>query len=103
MALPLTLALVAGLAGITFVCRGLGPALARIPPVLSRRTAGLAPALLAGLVVLQLTTPRGVPTLDARALAVVTAIVLSALRVPFVVVVAAGALAAALARAYVHG
>lgn len=103
MAVPLTLALIAGLAGVTFVCRGLGPGLARIPPVLSRRTAGLAPALLSGLVVLQLTTPKGIPTLDARALAVLVAIGLSTLRVPFVVVVGASAMAAALARATVHG
>ena len=68
-------------------------------PHVKRVTAALPVALLAALVAIQtLTGPGGVWTLDARVAAVGVAIVALVLRAPFIVVVALGALTAALLR-----
>jgi branched-subunit amino acid transport protein len=68
----------------------------------TERTAGLAPALLAALVAIQLTGPHGVLQLDVKVPAVIVAAVLAALRAPFIVCVVAGALVAGLMRALLH-
>ena len=98
----MTVALVFGLAIVNFTYRGLGPALNRIPGFLTRRTGGLAPALLAAFVVIQLTSARGIPQLDTRLLAVAIGALLLAVRAPFIVCVVAGTAGAALARALLH-
>ncbi|HKX66736.1 MAG TPA: AzlD domain-containing protein [Intrasporangium sp.] len=68
-------------------------------PHVKRVTAALPVALLAALVAIQtLTGSGGVWTLDARVAAVGVAIVALVLRAPFIVVVALGALTAALLR-----
>ena len=46
----MTLAVVIGLAAATVACKGLGPALPRLPVVVTRATRRLAPALLAALI-----------------------------------------------------
>ena len=69
-----------------------------VPEVISRRTPGLAPALLAGLVVIELSNSRGILHPDARLAAVIVAAGLSALRAPLLACVIAGALVAALLR-----
>ena len=102
MALPLVLTLVFGLAALTFLIRGLGPFLLTVPEVISRRTPGLAPALLAGLVVIELSNSRGILHPDARLAAVIVAAGLCALRAPLLACVIAGALVAALLRALLH-
>ena len=102
MAGPLALALVLGLAGLSFVMRATGPVLPNIPTAITTRTAGLAPALLAALVAVELTGPNGVIHLDVKIPAVIVAGGLAALRVPFIVCVIAGALVAALLRAVFH-
>jgi hypothetical protein len=96
----MSLALVLALAAVNFTYRGLGPALSQVPDVLTRRTGGLAPALLAAFVVIQLTSAHGVLTLDTKVVAVGVGATLLALRAPFIVCVVAGAAAAALARAF---
>jgi hypothetical protein len=93
---------VAGLATLTFAMRATGPLMPRLPAGLTERTAGLAPALLAALVAIQLTSASGILRLDVKALAVVVAAVLSALRLPIILCVVAGAVAAALVRALAH-
>ena len=102
MAGTLALALVLGLAGLSFVFRGAGPLLSTVPAAITERTAGLAPALLAALVVIQLTGRNGILQLDVKVVAVLVAAVLSALRVPLLVCVIAGAILAALLRAAFH-
>ena len=102
MALALVLAMVVALALLTFILRGLGPFMTTIPPSLAARTAGLAPALLAGLVAIELTDARGLFHPDARLVAVVIAAGLATLRAPVLVCVVAGASAAALLRAAGH-
>ena len=102
MAGPLALVLALGLAGLTFVMRAAGPMLPSIPATVTARTAGLAPALLAALVAIELTGPNGVIQLDVKIPAVVVAGALAALRVPFIVCVIAGALTAAGLRALFH-
>ena len=82
MAGSLALALVLGLAGVTFVMRAGGPMLPPIPAGITARTAGLAPALLAALVAIELTGPKGVIQLDVKIPAVIVAAGLAALRVP---------------------
>jgi branched-subunit amino acid transport protein len=96
----MTAVLVGGLALATFVLRGTGPVLPRIPDALTRRTAGLAPALLAALVMTQLMT--GGWHLDVKAAAVAVAAVLAALRAPLLVSVIAGAAVAAGLRLLLH-
>ncbi len=102
MAGPLALTLVVGLAALSFLMRAAGPLLPRIPAPLIERTSGLAPALLAGLVGIQLTGPNGILHLDVKIPAVLVTAILSALRVPLLVCVVAGAIVAALLRAVVH-
>jgi hypothetical protein len=102
MAGPLALALVLGLAGLSFVMRAAGPLLPSIPSAISERTAGLAPALLAALVAIQLTGRNGVLHPDVKVAAVLLAAGLAALRVPLLICVIAGAILAALLRAAFH-
>ena len=102
MAGSLALALVLGLAALSFLMRAAGPLLPRIPAAIIERTGGLAPALLAALVGIQLTGPNGMLHLDVKLPAVLVAAILSAVRVPLLVCVVAGALAAALLRAVLH-
>ena len=102
MAGSLALGLVLGLAGLTFTMRATGPLLPNIPTAITARTAGLAPALLAALVAIELTGPNGVVHVDVKIPAVIVAGGLAALRVPFIVCVVAGALVAALLRALFH-
>lgn len=102
MAGSLALALVLGLAGLSFLMRGAGPLLPNIPSFIIERTSGLAPALLAALVGIQLTGTNGVLHLDLKVPAVLAAAILSARRVPLIVCVIVGALVAALLRAAFH-
>ena len=102
MAGSLALGLLCGLAGLTFVMRATGPVLGTIPAAVTERTAGLAPALLAALVAVELTGSNGIIHLDVKVPAVIVAGGLAALRVPFIVCVVAGALVAALLRAVFH-
>ena len=102
MAGPLALALVLGLASLSFIMRATGPLLPNLPAAVTERTTGLAPALLAALVAIQLTGPSGIVHLDVKVPAVLVAAVLAALRAPFIVCVIAGALVAALLRAVLH-
>ncbi len=85
--------LIGGLALATFALRGTGPVLPRIPESLTQRTTGLAPALLAALVMTQLVT--GGWHLDVKAAAVAVAAGLAALRAPLLAFVIAGAAVAA--------
>jgi len=82
--------------------RATGPLLPNIPTAITARTAGLAPALLAALVAIELTGPNGVVHVDVKIPAVIVAGGLAALRVPFIVCVVAGAFVAALLRALFH-
>ncbi|MBW3668775.1 MAG: AzlD domain-containing protein [Actinobacteria bacterium] len=92
----MTLAVVATLAVVTIAFRAGGSAL---PASLTRRTAGLAPALLAALVMTEVTSEAGVPELDAKTAGVVAALVAAALRAPLAVTVGIGAAVAAVVRA----
>jgi branched-subunit amino acid transport protein len=102
MAGPLALALVLGLAGLSFVMRATGALLPNLPTAITERTSGLAPALLAALVAIQLTGSNGLIHLDVKVPAVLLAAGLAALRAPFIVCVIAGALVAAVLRAAFH-
>jgi len=102
MAGPLALALVLGLASLSFVMRATGPFLPSLPAVITQRTSGLAPALLAALVAIQLTGSNGLLHIDVKVPAVLLAALLAALRAPFIVCVIAGALVAAVLRAAFH-
>jgi branched-subunit amino acid transport protein len=102
MAGSLALALVLGLAGLSFAMRAAGALLPNIPRTITDRTAGLPPALLAALVGIQLTGTNGVIHLDVKVPAVVLAALLAALRVPLIICIIAGALVAALLRAAFH-
>jgi len=102
MAGPLALGLVLGLASLSFVMRATGALLPNLPPAITTRTSGLAPALLAALVAIQLTGANGLLHLDVKVPAVVVAAGLAALRAPFIVCVIAGAVVAALLRAVFH-
>lgn len=94
----MTLTVVIGLAACTWAFRGAGSVLPQVPEALARRTTGLAPALLAGLVVTELTGATGVPRLDAKAAGVAAAALLAARRAPLAVCVVAGAGVAAALR-----
>jgi hypothetical protein len=98
----LALALVLGLAGLSFLLRAAGPLLPNIPSAISERTAGLAPALLAALVAIQLTGSNGVLHPDLKLASVILAAALASLRVPLILCVVAGAALAALLRAALH-
>lgn len=102
MAGPLALLLVLGLAGLSFLMRATGSLLPPLPPAVTERTSGLAPALLAALVAIQLTGRNGLLHLDVKLPAVLLAAALAAFRAPFIVCVVAGALVAALLRALLH-
>ena len=82
--------------------RGAGPLLPSIPSAITERTGGLAPALLAALVAIQLTARNGVFHPDIKLAAVVIAAVLATLRVPLLICVFSGAIVAAIARALFH-
>jgi hypothetical protein len=96
------LGLVLGLASLSFLMRGAGPFLPSVSAGISERTSGLAPALLAALVAIQLTGHNGVLHPDIKLAAVLIAAALATLRVPLLVCVFSGALVAALARAFLH-
>jgi branched-subunit amino acid transport protein len=102
MAGPLALALVLGLASLSFVMRATGALLPNLPSAVTQRTTGLAPALLAALVAIQLTGSNGLLHLDVKLPAVLLAAGLAALRAPFMVCVIGGALVAAVLRAAFH-
>ena len=102
MAGPVALALVLGLASLSFIMRATGSFLPNLPAAVTERTAGLAPALLAALVAIQLTGPNGFVHLDVKVPAVLVAAVLATLRAPFIVCVIAGAVVASLLRAFLH-
>lgn len=90
---------IAGLAAITIAVKGAGSLLPEIPAPLRRRLAGLAPALLAALVYVELAGNRGFPEPGAKAAGVGVAVVLAAIRAPFAVCVIGGAATAGLLRA----
>lgn len=96
----MVLAAIVGLAVITIALKGAGSLLPEIPDGLARRLAGLAPALLAALVYVELANERGVPEPGAKAAGVGAAIILAAIRAPFALCVVAGAAVAALLRAF---
>ena len=92
-------AAVAALAAITWTLKGAGVLAGRLPRSIERRTAGLAPALLAALVVTEVAGRDGIPEPDAMTIGVAVALLLAAVRAPAVVSVVAGAATAALLRA----
>jgi hypothetical protein len=92
-------AAVAVLAVITIAIKGAGSLLHRIPDEVARRLAGLAPALLAALVYVELAGKDGLPHPGAKAAGVGAAVVLAAIRAPFAVCVIGGAVVAAGLRA----
>ena len=94
----MTVAIVA-LALVTFLFKGAGALVPSIPEPVERRLGGLAPALLAALVVTELTDDRGVPQPDAKAAGVAVAVVLAWRKAPFAACVLAGAAVAAGLRA----
>jgi branched-subunit amino acid transport protein len=102
MAGPLALALVLGLASLSYLMRATGALLTNLPAAVTARTGGLAPALLAALVAIQLTGPNGLIHLDVKVPAVLVAALLAAFRAPFIVCVIAGAVVAGLLRAIFH-
>lgn len=87
------------LAAITFVLKGAGSLLPELPDGVARRLAGLAPALLAALVYVELCDGGAYPALGAKAAGVGAAIALAAVRAPFALCVVAGAAVAAGLRA----
>ena len=87
---------------MSFAFRATGPLLSSVPTAIVERTTGLAPALLAALVMIQLTGRNGILHLDVKVAAVLVAALLSALRVPLLISVIAGAILAALLRAAFH-
>jgi branched-subunit amino acid transport protein len=93
---PLVLA---GLAVGTWAVKGAGALVPDLPEGLQSRLQGIAPALLAALVLSQLVGHGGLPHLDARLVGVAVAIILAAVRMPvLVVVIAAAAVTAGLRR-----
>lgn len=91
---------IGALAAITFLIKGAGSLLPPLPERLTIRLAGLAPALLAALVYVELAGGEAAPQLGAKAAGVGAAVVLAALRSPFAVCVIAGAAVAAALRAF---
>jgi hypothetical protein len=88
------------LGAITVLIKGAGALLPHPPDHLARRLAGLAPALLAALVWVELAGDDGVPDLDAKTAGVAAALVLFVARAPFAVSVVGGAAVAAAVRAF---
>lgn len=93
------LGLVVGLTVLTALLKGAGALLPDLPPGLAARLAGLAPALLAALVYVELTGDGDAPRLGAKAAGVGAAIVLAWRRAPFALCIVAGAAVAAGLRA----
>lgn len=94
-----TLVAVIGLSAVTMLSKAAGSLLPRIPDVIARRSAGLAPALLAGLIVSEVAGADGVPPVDAKLAGVAVALVLAWRRVPLGITVIAGAATATAVRA----
>lgn len=92
------IAAVATLALATIVIKGLGTLLPRPPAWLAQRLESLPPALLAALVVSELTGTDGVVAFDAKAAGVGAAALLAASRAPVAVTVVTGAAVTALVR-----
>lgn len=95
----MTLTVIVALAAVTAVFKAAGTAVPRLPPSLERRLGGLAPALLAALVVSEITDADGVPEFDAKLLAVGVTLLCAWRKLPFAVCVIAGAATAAAIRA----
>ena len=91
-------AAVLALGAITVLLKGAGALLPHPPAHLARRLGGLAPALLAALVWVELAGEDGAPGLDAKTAGVAAALVLFVVRAPFAVCVVGGAVVAALLR-----
>jgi hypothetical protein len=89
---------VLALGAVTVLLMGAGALLPHPPEHLSKRLTGLAPALLAALVWVELAGDDGVPNLDAKTAGVAAALVLFVLRAPFAVCVVGGAAVAAAIR-----
>lgn len=87
------------LAAITFVLKGAGSLIPRLPEGIVRRLAGLAPALLAALVYVELCDGGSFPEPGAKAAGVAAATLLAAIHAPFALCVVAGAGVAAVLRA----
>ena len=87
------------LSAITIVFKGAGALLPTIPDAIAKRLGGVAPALLAALVLTELTGDAAIPRVDAKVAGVVVAVVLAWRKAPFAVCVVAGAATAALLRA----
>ena len=83
----------------TVLMKGAAALVAEIPQGLATRLGGLAPALLAALVVTELTNDAGVPQLDPRVAGVAVAVVLAWRKAPFAVCIIAAAVVAAGLRA----
>lgn len=93
------LGLVLGLTVLTALLKGAGALLPDLPAGLAARLAGLAPALLAALVYVELAGDHAAPQLGAKAAGVAAAILLAWRRAPFAACVVAGAAVAAALRA----
>ena len=93
----MTITVILPLAALTFLIRGGGALAGRLPPSLVARTANLAPALLAALVVTGL-VPRSGPPDGAVTAGAAVAAGLTAVRAPFVVSVVGAAAVAATVR-----
>ncbi len=95
----MTLAVTVLLGLASFVMRGSGALVSRMPAAVASRIGGIAPALLAALVVTALTNHNGTLAVDARLAGIALATVLAVLRMPFVVCMVAASAATALLRA----
>lgn len=95
-----SVAAVIGLSALTIFMKAAGSLLPRIPDVLARRTKGLAPALLAGLIVTEVVGADGVPDVDPKLAGVAVALFLTWRRAPLGLAIVAGAATAAVIRAF---
>ena len=86
------------LGAVTILFKGAGSLVRTLPPPLERQLGGLAPALLAALIVTETVDDRGIPALDARLAGVAFAAFLAWRRAPFWLCVIAGAAVAAVLR-----
>ena len=93
------IAAIAVLAGLTFLMKGAGALLPEVPNRVARRLGGVAPALLAALVLTETTGDGAVPQVDAKVAGVALAVLLAWRKAPFAVCVVAGAATTALLRA----
>ena len=94
---------VLALGAITVLIKGAGALLPHPPEHLAQRLGGLAPALLAALVWVELAGDDGLPALDAKTAGVAAAIGLFLVRAPFAVCVVGGAAVSALLRLVAGG